>query len=154
MRDTKLSTNLMEGGEGMAGSSGAAMTRPILFHPWYGLATLLYMVGITLLSSIPGHTGPRNTLLEYGLNLGHIPLFAGLTFLLIETIAPKRRRYLATPACAGAALTLVAFAALDEWHQAFVPGRSSSIMDFALDMMGIGAVLLFYRLSALVSEES
>lgn len=154
MRNSKVSTSIAEGSEGMAVSSGAEMTRPILFHPWYGLATLLYMVGITLLSSIPGRTGHRNTLVEFGLNLGHIPLFAGLTILLIETIAPKRRQYLATPACMGAALTLMIFAAADEWHQAFVPGRSSSIMDFGLDMMGIGAVILFYRLSALVLEES
>ena len=154
MRDPKLSTTLEEGRRGMAGSPEAAMTHPLLFHPWYGLATLLYMAGITLLSSMPRQPAPSHTLLEYGLNLGHIPLFAGLTILLIKTIAPRRRQFLATRACAGAALLLVAFAAVDEWHQAFVPGRSSSVIDLLLDAMGIGAVLLFYRLSALVSEES
>jgi len=125
----------------------------LLFHPWFGLATVLYMAGITFLSSIPRPPRLHPPVLEYALNLGHIPLFAGLTFLLIRTIAPKQRPFLTTRACALAAAALAAFAALDEWHQAFVPGRSASPIDLLLDMMGIGAVLLFHRLSALVSEQ-
>jgi len=154
MRDPKLSATLEDGRQGMTGATEAAMSSPILFHPWYGLATMLYMLGITFLSSIPRQTASRHALIEYSLNLGHIPLFAGLSFLLIKTVAPMKRQNLATRACMGAALVLVAFAAIDEWHQSFVPGRSASFTDLLLDMMGIGAVLLFYRLSALVLEES
>jgi VanZ like family len=154
MRDSRLSATLEDGGQHGADAPEPTATKQISFHPWYGLAMLLYMVGITLLSSVPRNGGPRHPLLEYGLNLGHIPLFAGLTFLLVKTIAPKKRQFLATRACAGAAVLLVAFAALDEWHQVFVPGRQCSVMDLLLDAMGIGAVLLFYRLSALVSEGS
>ena len=146
MRDPRLSAVLGEARRGRAAS--------FAFHPWYGAATVLYMVGITLMSSIPRESTPRHAFLEQGLNLGHVPLFAGLTFLLIKTIVPKQRGLLATGVCAWAATLLVAFAALDEWHQAFVPGRSGSVIDLLLDVMGIGAVLLFYRLSALVLEES
>ena len=154
MRDSKLSATLEEGRQTMAGSPVATIAHPFLFHPWYGLATLLYMVGITLLSSIPRSPTPHHTLVEYSMNLGHIPLFAGLTILLIKTIAPKQRQSLATRTCTWAAMLLIAFAAFDEWHQAFVPGRSGSVIDFLLDLMGIGAVLLFFRLSALASEQS
>ncbi|HZI94537.1 MAG TPA: VanZ family protein [Patescibacteria group bacterium] len=154
MIDANMNPAMEKGRQRMAGRPMNVMTRPIPFHPWYGLATMLYMVGISLLSSTPRHPSPRHTLLEYGLNLSHLPMFAGLAFLMIKTIAPKQRQLLATRVCAVAALLLVTFAALDEWHQAFVPGRSASVIDLFLDVMGIGAVLLFYRLSALVSEES
>jgi len=123
-----------------------------LFHPWYGLATLLYVGWITWMSSIPRPAGVSHLILEYGLNLGHIPLFAGLTILLVRTITSKSRSYLTLKACAWAALILFSIAVLDEVHQSFVPGRSASVLDMALDVMGIGAVLLYYRLSALVLE--
>jgi hypothetical protein len=154
MIDTNLNPAMEKSRQRMTGRPLNVMTRPIPFHPLYGLATMLYMVGITLLSSTPRHPSPRHMLLEYGLNLIHLPMFAGLAFLMIKTIAPRQRQLLATRVCAVAALLLVTFAALDEWHQAFVPGRSASVIDLLLDVMGIGAVLLFYRLSALVSEES
>ena len=125
----------------------------LFFQPWYGLATVLYMAGITFLSSVPRPPRLHPPVLQYALNLGHIPLFAGLTYLLIRTIAPRWRPFLTTRACVLTAVALAAFAALDELHQAFVPGRSASPTDLLLDMMGIGAVLLFHRLSALVSEE-
>jgi VanZ family protein len=144
MRDSKLSVTLPQAHH---------QTGSLSFRPWYGVATVLYMAGIILMSSMPRHAAPRHALLEQGLNLGHVPLFAGLTFLLIQAITPKQRQFLATGACAGAAALLVAFAALDEWHQAFVPGRTASIVDLLLDVMGIGAVLLFYRLSTLVLEK-
>ena len=126
MHETEMNAAMDKGRQSMTGRLLGVMTRPVIFHPWYGLATLLYMVGISLLSSTPRHPSPRHALLEYGLNLSHLPMFAGLAFLLIKTIAPKQRQLLATRACAVAALLLVSFAALDEWHQAFVPGRSAS----------------------------
>ncbi|HET9480992.1 MAG TPA: VanZ family protein [Candidatus Polarisedimenticolia bacterium] len=152
MSDSKMSAALEAAGQGASDSHKAA-TRPLVFHPWYGLATGLYMAGITLMSSM-SHPAPRPAIVQYGLNLGHIPLFAGLTFLMIKTIAPKHGQPFGTPAGWWAALLPVTFAAVDEWHQSFVPGRSASAIDFVLDLMGIGAVLLFYRLSALVSEAS
>ncbi|MEE9443732.1 MAG: VanZ family protein [candidate division Zixibacteria bacterium] len=36
----------------------------------------------------------------------------------------------------------VVFAALDEWHQAYIPGRFSDIYDFIADTIGIVVVLL------------
>lgn len=154
MRDARPSAVLEEAPPGPPGQR-AAVTHRLAFHPWYGLATLLYMGAIILLSSMPHQPAtPRQRLLEYGMNLGHVPLYAGLTLLLIRTIVPRPGLSLATRACVGAALLLVTFAVIDEGHQAFVPGRSASVIDLLFDMMGIGAVLLFHRLSALVSEES
>jgi len=37
---------------------------------------------------------------------------------------------------------VAAFAALDEWHQTFVPGRSADVADWAADVIGASAGLL------------
>ena len=47
-------------------------------------------------------------------------------------------------------LAALAYAASDEIHQSFVPGRVASVQDFAADGLGIltsvGLLLLFWRL--------
>jgi VanZ family protein len=37
------------------------------------------------------------------------------------------------------------YAASDEWHQRFIPGRSSSILDICIDAVGAGIGLLLWR---------
>lgn len=41
--------------------------------------------------------------------------------------------------------TGILFAAGDEWHQSFVPGRCSSVYDFLFDMAGIIIAVMAYR---------
>jgi VanZ family protein len=47
-------------------------------------------------------------------------------------------------------LALAAFGAADEWHQAFIPGRSESIWDWIADTLGVitGLVASRYNLPA------
>lgn len=47
-------------------------------------------------------------------------------------------------------LALAAFGAADEWHQAFIPGRSGSIWDWIADSLGVitGLVASRYNLPA------
>jgi VanZ family protein len=70
--------------------------------------------------------------------LVHVLLYGVLAWLVGRaepTLAVVRRR---------AVLTIVAlacFAALDEWHQGFVPGRAASRADWAADVVGAAAGL-------------
>jgi len=72
---------------------------------------------------------------------GHVSEFA-LLFLLL-------RRALRHTIGGAVALTTTAifltilYAASDEYHQSFVPGRTSSIFDVAVDSAGIALALLF-----------
>lgn len=45
-----------------------------------------------------------------------------------------------------AAIALTAFAALDEWHQILVPGRTASVWDWVADLFGILLGLLIAHL--------
>lgn len=48
-------------------------------------------------------------------------------------------------ALAGAFLIAVAYAAIDEYHQSFVPGRNGSPVDVAIDAVGAGLAVALIR---------
>lgn len=43
------------------------------------------------------------------------------------------------------------FAALDEWHQSFVPGRDPDSLDWAFDLFGVGVAIFYWKLSRLLA---
>jgi VanZ family protein len=131
---------------------------------WYVLATVLYVAAMVLLSSIPDPgieeqhafaavpgllTINHYPIVRLAWNLAHVPLYAGLVFVALQAVARGKAHATLTPgvywAIFGAAL---ACAALDEWYQSLVPGRSASVTDFLLDVVGSGAMLLILRKTA------
>ena len=117
----------------------------VKFHLGYGVAAIGYMTGIFLLSSLQGgKSGPAVQLLA---NLFHIPLFFGLALcLLLNVTGGQWYRSVSCPLYWGIGLLAGTYAALDEWHQFFVAGRSASFSDFLLDCLGIAGLLLLHRL--------
>ena len=120
-------------------------------HPWYGLLALAYLGVVYWLSSVPEFGISRDDpVVQAASNLLHIPLFAGLTLCFARAISVGEGRHELPWRQSG--LTFVgigAYAALDEWHQSFVPGRHASLSDFFLDLGGILGVVLALRLEAL-----
>ena len=114
-----------------------------------GLLTLAYVVGIYWLSSLPDLGVRHNPVIRLVSNLFHIPLFAGLAFCLLQALSGREGRQQVTWRLLGLTfLVTTILAALDEWHQSFVPGRQSNMKDFLLDLLGIGGMLLILRLRA------
>ena len=95
----------------------------------------LWATALVIATSWPNPDVPQ---VGQGDKLVHLLLYGILAWLLVRaepTLAMVRRR---------AALTimgLACFAALDEWHQDFVPGRSASTADWAADTIGGAAGL-------------
>lgn len=122
----------------------------IRLDPRYSLITLVYVGTIHWLSSVPDLFASESDPLKLVMNLGHAPLFAGLAFCMVKSLSRVGggwwERY------ALAFTVTAACAALDEWHQTFVPGRQASIVDFLLDLAGIGGLLLILRLVAVRKE--
>ena len=85
------------------------------------------------LSAIPGKDYP-STLFPGEDKVAHVGLYAVLGALLARGAGPR-----AADAPRPLALWAVGFlfAASDEWHQAFVPGRHMSLGDLAADAVGI-----------------
>jgi len=118
----------------------------------FAALTVAYAGALSLLSCRPGSSnGPHGAMrqvLEVLFNLGHVPLFAGLTFGLVMVAAGGRwRRPLSSGAYALVGLAAMGFAVLDEWHQSFVPNRFAGVGDIVLDGIGIAAVILLHAYS-------
>jgi len=103
--------------------------RGLFRSPSRAIVPVLYMGLMFVLSSIPG-----KRLVRWGItgDHWHVPLYAGLSLATLWAIAgpPRRRLWLTGVLC-------VLFAATDEWHQKFVPGRIPALDDFAIDVLGI-----------------
>ncbi|WP_051620935.1 VanZ family protein [Paenibacillus sp. UNC451MF] len=81
---------------------------------------------------------------------GHVTEFAVLCFLSIMTLLSKPIKTI--PSIAMGSVFSVLYAASDEWHQSFVPGRTGHAIDVMVDSIGvvlaalvIGAVKLAFR---------
>ncbi len=114
------------------------------------VAALLYMGVIFGLSSVPGDIGPEAPdvyLVFLWLspdlqNLLHIPLFGGLAWLWCRALDA---RGLTAGKAAWLALTIsLLYGVVDEFHQAFVPGRSANGVDLFLDALGAVAGVAAY----------
>lgn len=118
----------------------------------YALLAVAYLAAIYRLSSLPdlGVTEAEPLVLLVS-NLSHVPLFAGLAFCVLKSLAGARAVRWGLYGLAFAASG--ACAVLDEWHQSFVPGRHGSTGDFALDLAGIGGMLLILRFQARWKEQ-
>jgi VanZ family protein len=124
---------------------------PVRIERRYALLTSAYLMGIYWLSSLPDLSSPKqDPLTLFLMNLGHLPLFAVLAFCVLKTFKAVGTPWWPRYALAFAASA--ACAALDEWHQSFVPGRSSSVGDFLVDVLGIVAMLFLLRLLAIRTE--
>ncbi|MGZ8376714.1 MAG: VanZ family protein [Gemmatirosa sp.] len=64
----------------------------------------------------------------------HLLAYALLAWLIGRALPPLAR---APRRLAAVLIALVLFAALDEWHQSFIPGRSASVADWCADVAGI-----------------
>ena len=71
----------------------------------------------------------------------HAFVYGVLAFLYVMSVGPERSPWVLL----GIVMILAGIAGLDEWTQSFV-GRSSSMMDFYADMVGICGVVVGKRL--------
>ncbi len=78
--------------------------------------------------------------------LAHLTEYGVLGLLWFRALGHDRKTGLFT-AAGGSLLICIAWAAMDEWHQSFVPSRTASVVDVAIDSSGallalIGMVVL------------
>ncbi len=75
--------------------------------------------------------------------LAHFTMYLVLAFLL----ARYRSEFTSRWRSAGFALVVaVAYGAIDEWHQQFIPGRSTELVDWYADSLGAASGALLFLL--------
>ena len=110
-------------------------------NPFFTALSAAYIFGIFYYAD----SSAASTLGQFNpLSILHVPLYGGLTFLLLLAFASKGEKTEARHLLA--ALTAVVVGILDEYHQSFIPSRQASTGDVLLDITGVLLVLLWaYR---------
>lgn len=125
----------------------------------YWLPLIAWMAVIFALSHIPVDTvesvlhGPLDIAPEIAKSdLVIHPLEFGVLAILAYRLLASYRRVSRRYALLGAFGFAIAYGALDEFHQSFVPGRSATLADLGLDalgaLLGLAAILAIARLAA------
>ncbi|MEP7066072.1 MAG: VanZ family protein [Gemmatimonadota bacterium] len=96
------------------------------------LPPLLWAALIVILTSIPGSRLPIPPFRNFD-KVVHLTIYGVLGWLAACAWAEGSR----LPAAAIAVIALIScFGALDEWHQQFIPLRSTDLLDWAADTTG------------------
>ncbi len=97
---------------------------------------IAYMAGIFVLSSLPVPPPAGEALAVVGDKALHVLEYLLLALLLAlsvgSSLPPRLRRWAPLIALAVA----VVYAATDEFHQSFVPGRDANVLDYVADLVG------------------
>jgi VanZ family protein len=73
-------------------------------------------------------------------NMFHIPLYAGLAWLLFA--GRGKNAELSMSEVGAATLTAMTVAVVNEWVQSWLPRRTTSLSDLGLDLLGILSVVI------------
>jgi VanZ family protein len=107
----------------------------------YHLPFYLFAAIILTVSSMP-HFNPPNFEITFLDKIAHFIEYSIFSFLALRSLGKllvfRNRNKLYW----GVFIISVVFAALDEWHQAYIPGRFSDIYDFIADFFGSIIVVL------------
>jgi len=111
-----------------------------LFRYW--LPPVLWMGVIFILSAQPTLPHHPEALLDLVLKkAGHMMGYGILAFLLWRAFS-RGRGALSRSALVAAFVVAVLYAASDEYHQSFVPGRNGTLVDVGFDAVGALVALL------------
>lgn len=110
----------------------------------YHLPLFVMLVGIFILSSIPSNNLPQLEF-EFEDKLIHIGLFSILFLCFVWSLKHQKRfTLLARNYLILSLVFTILYGMLDEFHQSFVPNRTSDIYDWLAD--SVGALLTFLLL--------
>jgi len=76
---------------------------------------------------------------------GHVTEYAILAFFLRRALVTSSKLFIQRHWFELALLIIVCYALLDEFHQSFVPSRTASIYDSAIDVIGGLTLLLIFK---------
>lgn len=113
---------------------------------------VLWAAFILLLTSIPGSDIPQVGFLSFrgSDKLVHATMYAIFALLATHSLlrAGRPLRQVVVMVILGIAL----FAAMDEWHQQFIPGRSMDLFDWLADLSGATIGILAGAMAPRVRE--
>jgi len=108
------------------------------------LPFIVYATLVLLVSSLPRLPDP-DLGIKFLDKLAHGLEYMIFALLGLRAICATKIKYNTTTRYAFFMLFSLAFAALDEWHQIYIPGRQADWLDFLSDSLGLGlGIILFW----------
>ncbi len=110
---------------------------------------VLYTLIIYWISLFVATSVPTNALPSFGISdkFEHMGAFFILTFLMnLYFLLQTNESFFSKFPFISVLIISVLYAAFDEIHQYFIPGRYCELYDFFADIIGIGVALLFFNL--------
>jgi VanZ family protein len=115
-----------------AGSANSRRLHAIRGPAWWWGPVAIYAAAIFIASSIPQPPSLPQIVTDKGLHGG---LYGGFALVILRALAKRWDRV--TPLTAAAAIVAaVVYGISDEFHQSFVPGRTSDAADVLADAIG------------------
>ncbi len=71
----------------------------------------------------------------------HLLVYAGLAVVLVRAMSGGRWAGVTPATTLQAAMMAIAYGAIDEWHQSFVPGRHADARDVIADVVGVALAM-------------
>ncbi|MCX5679352.1 MAG: VanZ family protein [Candidatus Omnitrophica bacterium] len=104
------------------------------------------MAIISYISSVPGDNLPDLGIAGVD-KFAHFSEYLVMGILLTRALFGQNLKINLFRAVILSIIIAVFYAAIDEWHQVFIPGRQADILDFAADVAGItlGSMLYLRR---------
>ncbi|MFN8572549.1 MAG: VanZ family protein [Gemmatimonadaceae bacterium] len=98
---------------------------------------------ILTLTSLPGSVIPSAHGIPDADKFVHFGLYAVFGALLTRARQPAASKIVVLRVL----LAIAVFAALDEWHQQFIPGRDMDVLDWVADMAGAATGILTFLMA-------
>ncbi len=116
----------------------------------YQLPILVWMAFIFTLSSVPGTNVPN--LFPCFHHFVHFVEYSVLAFLCMRAVQRSFPEWIYTHITAVTMGISIAFAASDEWHQTFIPGRTGQVQTVFVDSLYAGIGAAFFWLILIVRK--
>jgi VanZ family protein len=110
----------------------------------YHLPATAMAAAILFVSSIPNLAGPGNSIFGFD-KVMHIAEYSLFTWLVLRSLSRFEPNGMTTTVLFVIVLVVAMFAGLDEYLQSFVPGRDSTVADFAADLIGAGGAAYVWK---------
>lgn len=111
----------------------------------FWIPVFIWVSIMLLVSSLPSKELPQAEV-PYLDKIAHFMEFAVLGFLAIRAVLKTSPNINLAKAIILSIIIISLYAAFDEWHQSFVPGRMCDILDFLADAAGSAAGVIVYSL--------
>ncbi len=107
------------------------------------IPVFLWLALMLAVSSLPGKELPEADI-PFADKAAHFAEYLVLGLLMFRAVSLGPKNIVLAKQLILSIIIISAYAAFDEWHQSFIPGRSADVLDFIADAAGAFCGMIIY----------